>query len=256
MTKAKSIKAVDRSNVTHILLDFFGTIVNYSPSRTEQGYENSYNLLNSMGPNISYEQYLSELNEVFSHFDEQSAVDYSEFSMDDFTQAFLKRELGRSPSNQEATIFVETYMSEWNAAVVYPEWAVDVIRELSSKYHLAIVTNTHYESLVPNHLKAMGIDCHIDRLVTSVGHGYRKPHPTIYEYLLNNIGIPPENAIFVGDTYQDDYIGPKKLGIDAYLIDPNKKHKIPESDRIRSLADLPGVLKASNGNTKNLLLFR
>jgi len=40
---------------THVLFDFFGTLVEYSPSRTDQGYDRSFSLLRDAGLRLGYE---------------------------------------------------------------------------------------------------------------------------------------------------------------------------------------------------------
>ena len=41
---------------THLLLDFFGTVVEYSPSRTAQGYERTHDLTTRMGSTLTYDE--------------------------------------------------------------------------------------------------------------------------------------------------------------------------------------------------------
>jgi phosphoglycolate phosphatase-like HAD superfamily hydrolase len=73
-----------------------------------------------MGARIDYPGFLQAWSAESALFDERSAADDSEFSMDQVATAFLARILGREPDVAERTAFVDTYLSEWNAAVVYP----------------------------------------------------------------------------------------------------------------------------------------
>lgn len=50
------------------------------------------------------------------------------------------------------------------------------------------------------------------------------------------------SALFIGDTYRADYLGPREQGISALLIDPKGSAAIPEHDRLTSLFDLQTVL--------------
>ena len=59
---------------THVLLDFFGTLVDYSASRTEQGYERSFALLQAAGCRLDYQAFLSLWSEVFLEFDKTGIV--------------------------------------------------------------------------------------------------------------------------------------------------------------------------------------
>ena len=55
--------------MTHILFDFFGTLVDYSPSHTEQGYEQSYSLVQAAGADLDYDRFLTLWSGVFSELD-------------------------------------------------------------------------------------------------------------------------------------------------------------------------------------------
>ncbi len=228
---------------THVLLDFFGTLVGYSSSRTEQGYHTSHALVGSMGARIDYQGFLRTWALESALFDERSAIDDSEFSMCEVAAAFLTRILGRAPDPAETAMFVDAYLSEWNAAVVYPPGVTELVGALADRFRLAVVTNTHKADLVPRHLSAMGIAHLFDAAVTSVEVGWRKPHPAIYAEALLRLGITAKDAVFVGDSYAADYLGPAAAGLTAFLIDPAEQHTIPASRRLRSLHDLPVRLK-------------
>lgn len=162
--------------VTHLLLDFFGTLVEYSPSRTEQGYHGSHALVQKLGAALTYDEFLQRWSAVSAAFDGQSAVDDHEFSMDDVVSAFLAQALRRSPDPAETTSLVEAYLSEWNTGVVYQDGIEYLVEMLAQSFSLAVVTNTHHHELVPRHLRAMGIAAFVDDVVTSIGVGWRKPH--------------------------------------------------------------------------------
>jgi putative hydrolase of the HAD superfamily len=191
-----------RPPVTHVLLDFFGTLVRYSPSRTAQGYRQSHALARELGVRADYPGFLGAWAAEWARLDERSAAGYREFSMAEGAAAGLARH-----------------------------------------YRLAVVTNTHQAGLVPAHLAAMGIDCHLAAVVTSVEVGWRKPHPASYAAALRQLGADPAAAAFAGDTYDADYAGPLAAGMTAFLIDPGARHDIPAGHRLGSLADLPARLR-------------
>jgi putative hydrolase of the HAD superfamily len=82
--------------------------------------------------------------------------------------------------------------------------------------------------------------------VTSVEVGLRKPHPTIYAEALLRVGVAAQDAVFVGDSYAADYLGPEAAGLTAFLIDPAEQYGIPASRRLRSLHDLPVRLNSQH----------
>lgn len=226
------------SKMTHLLLDFFGTIVHYSPSRTEQDYSRSYDLVRQFGAALSYDEFLVLVDEIFSAFDARAAAELTEFGMDESSAVVLEQALERAAAGDETGAFVETYLKDWNSAVVYPDGIAGLLRDLADRYRLAVVSNTHSPTLVRDHLEALGVTDLFNAVALSVEVGHRKPHPAIYQAALDRLGIGAEAALFVGDTYAADYDGPRRLGIRALLIDPHESAPVPETDRLRSLFDL------------------
>jgi putative hydrolase of the HAD superfamily len=52
----------------------------------------------------------------------------------------------------------------------------------------------------------------------------------------------PADAVFVGDTFDADYEGPTAAGMCAYLIDPGRRHVVPDGRRLGTVLDLEAAL--------------
>ncbi|MEV0134336.1 HAD family hydrolase [Dactylosporangium sp. NPDC050688] len=228
---------------THILFDFFGTLVDYDARRTAQGFPRTHAELVGLGAGVSYAEFLAGWDRAFAGFDLGSAAGDHEFSMTQVGTAYLAEVLGRRPAAGEVDAFIRLYLAEWSAGVTYPDGVVPLVRSLSRVYRLAVVTNTHQPDLVPGHLAAMGILDAMDAVVTSVEVGRRKPHPAIYAAAVERLGIEPGAAVFVGDTYTADFAGPERFGMTAYLIDPSGRADVPADRRLRSVHDLPEAMR-------------
>jgi putative hydrolase of the HAD superfamily len=229
--------------VTCVLLDFFGTLVGYSPSRTEQGYRQSHALARALGARIDYPGFLGAWAGEWARLDERSAADHREFSMTEAAAAVLTRLVGQAPAEAHSTALAVAYLREWNAGVSYLPGTAALVAGLARQFRLAVVTNTHQADLVPAHLAALRIDHHLAAVVTSVEVGWRKPHPAMYAAALSRLDADPAATAFVGDTYDADYAGPVAAGMTAFLIDPGRRHDIPAGRRLGSLADLPARLR-------------
>lgn len=48
--------------------------------------------------------------------------------------------------------------------------------------------------------------------------GKRKPSPEAFKHALRRLDVKPEEAIFVGDNLEQDYLGAQKVGMKALLI--------------------------------------
>ena len=66
-------------------------------------------------------------------------------------------------------------------------------------------------------LAMLGLADRIDAAVFSSELGVRKPHPAIYLYVLERLGVAPERALFVGDRVSADVAGASALGMRTCL---------------------------------------
>jgi putative hydrolase of the HAD superfamily len=222
--------------LTHVLFDFFGTLVGYRP--VAASHAASHALLARFGGRLPYEEFPVRWGATCAAFERAAARDHREYTMDSLVSAFLREALARPPTPAETAEFVATFLAEWNAGVTYRPGLAAFLTELAPAYRLAVVTNTHHAPLVPGHLAAMGVADAFDAVVTSVEVGWRKPHGAIFATALDRVGASAGQALFVGDTYDADYLGPRAAGLAALLIDPDRRSPVPATARLDSLFDL------------------
>ncbi|MFJ9008615.1 HAD family hydrolase [Streptomyces canus] len=232
--------------VTHVLFDFYGTLVDHSPDGAERDFAHSHDLMRTLGAALTYDEFLAAWSKTSEQFTKLSDIDNREYSMTDIGTAFLRDVLGRPPARADVDQLVHTYLSEWNKGVRHLPGIGDLLTALAAEYRLAVVSNTQEANLVPDHLEAMGVRQLFDAVVTSFEVGWRKPHPNIYTTALNELEIAPGAAVFVGDTYEADYRGPLRAGIRSLLIDPHSQVAIPHEARLTSIFELPVRLAALN----------
>lgn len=223
-----------------IIFDFFGTLVGYSRSRSGQGYPDSDAVLRSAGLTRTYDDWLVEWEASFADFDRRSQLDLAEFSMADAVTTFLDR-VGLTPDESVAAHLAATYLREWNAGVTDIVGLRGMLEQLAERHRLAVVSNTNDVTLVPDHLARIGIADLFEAVVLSVEVGHRKPHPAIYEAALERLHSDPGRTLFVGDTLDADYHGPRRAGMHAMLITEIHR-EIPAEDQLATVLDLPAAL--------------
>ena len=81
----------------------------------------------------------------------------------------------------------------------------------------------------------------VDVAVGSKSHGWTKPHASIFESALAALGTGTAETVMVGDSYADDIVGARALGMRAILLDRDERHP-GEQDRIIDLHALPAAL--------------
>jgi len=117
----------------------------------------------------------------------------------------------------------------------FPDTAAG-LANLRQRYRILIGSNTDTAPLMEN-LAVNGIDA--DGIWTSESLGFYKPDPRFYEALLSEAGLLPEEAVFVGDSLEEDIAGPQRAGMKAVFLNRKDDHdpKIILPDRM--IAALP-----------------
>jgi len=228
--------------LTHVLFDFFGTLVAYSESLVEQGYERSYGVLTRAGTGVDYAGFLERWTETFEEFELRAQQSLDEYSMDEVCAEFLQRVLPQPASADVIARFRDAYLMEWNRGVEYIPGVTSLIADLSQRFKLVLVTNTHHAGLVHDHLKAMGVGQYFPFVVTSVEHGKRKPSRSIFESAIERSGGKRETSVYVGDSYSADYLGAVGAGLRGLLIDPERRYDVPGTDRLSHVLETRALL--------------
>lgn len=90
---------------------------------------------------------------------------------------------------------------------------------INLNFKLGIISNMILPGvLLERFLQSEGLRPLFGQVVTSSETGYLKPHPRIFEYALDAIGCRPEDALFVGDTYRQDIVGARSVGMHAIWL--------------------------------------
>jgi putative hydrolase of the HAD superfamily len=222
-----------------ILFDMFGTLVVGSASRTELGYYGTHDRLRAAGVDIPYDEFLQSWSRVMNGLDDWSARTQQEYPMERLVRDVLTA-LGTVATPALTRELMLSYLRERFVGLRAIPGVPELTAELAARFRLGVISNTHYAPLVHEQLVSVGIRQHFHVVVTSDEHGWRKPHASIFDVALARMEIPADQAIFVGDSYDADYLGAVNAGLQALLIDPTGSQPIPERHRIRSVLEIQG----------------
>jgi HAD superfamily hydrolase (TIGR01549 family) len=137
--------------------------------------------------------------------------------------AILSRELDRE-------ISVETMMGTIRFRAF--EDAAPALAELRG-LGLRLVCASNWDVSLPEVLARCELDGSLDGVVTSAEVGARKPDPAIFAAALELAGCAPDEAVYVGDTPDEDLAGARAAGVRALLIDRDGGADIDSLEAIR-----------------------
>lgn len=136
-----------------------------------------------------------------------------------------------------------------NNAMLYDD-VIPTLQQLKDAgLKLAIVSN--WDTPLHPLTERLGIAHYFDAIVASHDARVRsaKPDPGIFHYALAAVGVVPEEAVHVGDTYEADIVGAQGVGIRPILIDRYEMHADIWSETIRELAELQALLHLKTAST-------
>lgn len=123
------------------------------------------------------------------------------------------RELGGSV--QELHRFFERTLQP-EAHLVRDERVIRLMERLSERYSLYIYTNNN-RVLTTRIMKYLGLDGTVSGIFTIDDAWRSKPDEGMVKRVLDEIGLSPSEALFVGDRYDVDLRVPEQLGCPVYL---------------------------------------
>jgi len=118
---------------------------------------------------------------------------------------------------------------------VYPDVIETLVQLRKRGIKTGIITNA-FERDFQRILSQLKLSDFFDIVVGTDTCKKIKPDKGIFLYTVGRLGIKPDEALFVGDSLENDFEGAKNSGLTALLIDRENKSKIFGS--IQSLTDV------------------
>ena len=111
-----------------------------------------------------------------------------------------------------------TSVAAWHAHTPLDPQAKSVLGELQGRYKLALISNFDHPPHVHRLLDELALRPFFDAVVVSGDVGVKKPDPAIFAPALEQTGLTTDEALFVGDSPEDDVAGAKAAGLRPVLI--------------------------------------
>ena len=145
----------------------------------------------------------------------------------------------------------------WEAVKVnsalFPE-TVNVLKSLSSKYQLGMITNTQGQQRSGTHRISQypELETYFKVIIIAGENSIPpKPDPEPFRLCLEGLNLKPSEAVYVGDDYRIDVCGAKDAGLHAVWIKhhcvgrswPDVQTSTPIISHLDELLDIEGMVK-------------
>lgn len=191
-------------NITTIIFDFGGVLINLDLDRCIKQFK-------ALGVQ-NFEENLSNFGQkgFFLQFEK------GEIGVPEFCENV--RKLAALPLTDQQII------DAWCLFLVdIPDYKIELLLELKKKYRLLLLSNTnplHIDISAVNEFARFGLKLEdvFDKCYYSYEMKMAKPDAEIFEALLTDAGVKPEECLFLDDG-QKNIDQATKLGIQSYLVD-------------------------------------
>jgi putative hydrolase of the HAD superfamily len=229
--------------VRDVVFDFYGTLVEYRADKViDPDERRAHGVLAAYGITLGFEELRGGLYRALEEREREARRTLVEPHMHDIARGFLAGRCGGALPAGLVEEFSRAFCEEWGATATAVDGLEGLLDGLSARYRLSVVSNTYYPPLVEGTVARLGLAGRFAAVRTSAALGVRKPDRRIFEDALAALGARVEEAVYVGDTYEADYLGATRAGLRAFLIDPTARYPVPEAHRLRHLSELPAAL--------------
>lgn len=168
---------------------------------------------------------------------------YQEYEMIERIQLVVEQteSIRSNIKHQTTRKLYDNYWKTYKSKCYVKDEIRTVLSQLARQYKLAVVSNFKVKGGIQELLEANGLNDLFEFVVTSVYVGRKKPDPGIYEYSIQSAACSPDQIIFVGDDYENDYLAPRRMGMKSLWLDKEGTARAG-TDRVIDFYELRSML--------------
>ena len=211
-----------------VFFDLDGTLCD-SDAAWSIAQKETFQLLRKHYPNVSEETITNAWRTVHQRLFQQlgaGKLSMAEVRDSRFERVFTELNLPTDKVMEELSdFFCSGYLTSLH---LYED--VAVLEELHA-YHVGIITNGAHDEHTDSQLskvKYLGLSERIQALTISGEIGVRKPRGEIFKLACERADVLSKEAVYVGDTIQNDIVGANRAGMTSVFINRKSEKLIPQ----------------------------
>jgi len=143
---------------------------------------------------------------------------------------------------------VDIPMADWPEVRVI-DGAAEVLTQLSKRYRIGLATNATVSRKhdVARALERVRLNAFFTEIFCYTELGHKKDEPEFWEAVLARLGAQKSEVVMIGDSLEQDVLGPRRAGIRAIWFNwKGESCPMPLSVQIvRSLREVPAAIEAA-----------
>jgi len=144
-----------------------------------------------------------------------------------------------NPDDQRIADALVSYFSAFFDYCHLIPGTISMLNCVRSGYRLAMLSNFTHGPACRGLVDHFGLSSFFDVILVSGELGYRKPHPGVFNRLVDELDVKPDSVIYVGDNLEADVMGALNAGIKPvwFTYAKDKRVEMVPGDRGREIRD-------------------
>jgi putative hydrolase of the HAD superfamily len=213
-------------NVKAIGFDLFNTLITMEFEALKDALSRLTSSLRGNGFAIEHTDFVRAHSEAVLEFLEQTKRDGKE-SHNRFWISTALAKLGHevSPDDPHISTAVDTYFSAFIQYAKLIPGTKEMLSTLRQHYRIGLLSNFTHPPAANQIIDEFDLEPFFEVVLISGDLGYRKPHLSVFEALIDQLGVEKEEIAFVGDDPEADVAGALRAGLQpvwtTYVRDNN-----------------------------------
>ena len=225
------------NQIKAIGFDLFNTLITAEPPAIEEAARRLIHSLIDNGLSVEPESFRNAHREAVIKFVEESKRDGRETHNRFWISAALETQ-GYSipPDDLRITAGVDAYFSIFLESCHLIPGTRQMLQTLGQAYRLGLLSNFTHAPAAMDIIDRVGITEFFDVILISGAVGYRKPHPLVFQRLIDQMRVENGQIIYVGDDPEADISGAQGAGIQPVWTTCVRDQNIPSAPSVISVS--------------------
>ena len=216
------------NNVRAVAFDLFNTLITVEPQTLEDANARLFESLCAGDFELDEESFAkAHRAAALRHIDEARKDGRETHNSLWISAALMDHGYRVSPEDGRIALAVDAYFSAFLDHFRLIPQTIKMLTELRSSYPLGLLSNFTHGPAARKLLSFAGLDSFFEVVVISGELGYRKPHPFPFLELVDRLGVPNHQVIYVGDDPEPDILGAKTAGLQPVWSTYVRDRKVP-----------------------------
>ena len=204
-----------------IIFDLLDTLYPWGPDRYSRALNALCETVSLRCPPLTPDEVRERYIEVRTRYSSRNLPRLVE---NDFPAAVtdLCRACGSASPAELAAESIADYEAALAAALELPTEVGEMVRRLSSRYKLGVMSNYPTSGGIRAALQRDGLTEFVGAVVVSSEVGFIKPHSAMFREALSLLDCALDGALVVGDTWESDIVGAHLCGIASVRVRPSE----------------------------------